>query len=291
MIMRNKGGTMGYSWLILAGALSLSGCAAFRSGETQVSRNELRAMLADKTIRPFSDIIVTWKNFPYKTAIDIVGEGTLAVSSPKKPAGEPVPEEDLDRFRERAKRILAEAGLYSPEKGSGTLKLEMTTINWWTYRELWRGFLVDTAFIFIIPASLKTGYNITASFKPPEGAAVKVEEKAQRKTFFHLLLAPLYPLFTPGASENGLVKNMLWKISTDLHAKMKTAAVPPAAESPAPAAAPQEPAAQAVASPAAAAPQEAAPPVQPAPAVPAPRTTPERAGGTITPEDAPADDD
>lgn len=251
-----------YKFFPLAAALFASGCAGFRSGNAPVSRNELGAMLSDKAVRPFADVTVTWKNYPYKSAIDTIGEGTVA--GPPKRAAVPVPPEDLDRLRERAKSILAEAGLYSPEKGSGTLELEMTSINRWTYRELWRGFLVDTPFVFIVPSSFRTGYNLAAGFRAPSGAAVKVEETAGRKTVFHLLLAPLYPLFTPGAAESGLIRNMLWKISTDIYGKLKTAQAPPRADrKPAPAApaAAQEPVPPPQSLPAAVPRQEAAQPV------------------------------
>ncbi len=268
--------------VILAAALFASGCAAFRSGETAVARNELEALLADKTVRPFAEIKGTWKNFPYKSAIDIIGEGT--VSGPPKPTSVPVPQEDLDSFLARAKKVLAEAGLYSPDKGSGTLELEMTTINRWSYKQLWRGYMVDTAFIFIVPSSLKTGYHLSAAFRPPAGAEVKTEGTAQRKTVFHILLAPLYPLFAPGASESGILNTLLWKASTDIYGKIK---LPKASPSPAaPAAAPaQETALPAIPEPPAA-PVQPEPAAAPVPAAPAPDTVIKQA-----PETAPAADD
>ncbi|MBI4801759.1 MAG: hypothetical protein HY796_04455 [Elusimicrobia bacterium] len=218
--------------------LFASGCAAFRSGDALVSRNDLRTMLSDKTLTPFADLKVTWKNFPYKSAIDTIGEGSI--SNPPKHAAVPVPPEDLDWFRERAKSVLSDAGLYSPEKGSGALELELTSINRWAYKELLRGFMVDTPFIFIVPASFKTGYRLAAGFETPSGAA-RVEETARRNTVFHLLLVPLYPFFSPGAKESSLINNMLWKTATDIYGKMKGGfeSAPAAQAAPAPAVSPQ----------------------------------------------------
>ncbi|MBU2574406.1 MAG: hypothetical protein KKH28_10060 [Elusimicrobia bacterium] len=228
---------------VLAAVLFASGCAAFRSGDARVSRNDFRTMLSDKTVAPFADIRVTWKNFPYKSPIDTIGEGS--VLNPPKQRAVPVPAGDLDRFRTHAKSVLADAGLYNAEKGSGTLELEMTSINRWTYKELLRGFMVDTPFIFIVPASFKTGYRLAAAFETPSGAA-KVEETGQRKTVFHLLLVPLYPFFSPGAKESGLINNMLWKTATDIYGKLKlqapaSGAVPEAVQESAPAAQPAPP--------------------------------------------------
>ena len=248
---------------VLAAVLLGSGCAAFQSGDVRVSRASFDAMLADKTVTPFADVTVTWKNLPYQTAIDTIGEGS--VSSPPKRRAVPVPTEDLARFRERAKRVMADAGLYDAEKGTGTLKLEMSSINRWTYKELMRGFMVESPFILIIPASLKTGYRLTAAFETPAGTA-RVEEAAQRKTVFHLLLIPMYPFFSPDSRENSLIRHMLWKASTDIYEKMKRQAPalspgPAAGQESAPAA-PAVPAAPAPAEPAAAPQKAAEQPVQ-----------------------------
>jgi hypothetical protein len=214
------------NWILLAAVLSASGCAAFQSGDVRVSRSDLKAMLSDTTVEPFADIKVSWKSLPYKNPLDTIGEGSI--SNPPKPQPVPVPPGDLARFRERAKSILADAGLYDVAKGSGTLELEMASVNRWTYKELLRSFMVETPFIFIVPASLKTGYRLTAGFQTPSGTAV-VEEAAQRKTAFHLLLVPLYPFFSPGAKESSLINNMLWKVSTDVYRKIKHPAPLPAA--------------------------------------------------------------
>jgi len=214
------------NWIVLAAVLFSFGCAAFKSGDVRISKNGLKAMLSDKTVTPFAEVRVTWKNFPYKSPADYIGEGS--VLNPPKQQALPVPPGDLSRLREHAKNILGDAGLYNAEKGSGTLELEMNSINRWTYKELLRGFMVETPFILIIPASFKTGYHLAAGFDTPSGTA-KIEETAERNTVFHILLIPLYPFFSPGAKENSLIKNMLWKASTDIYEKMRHPAALPKA--------------------------------------------------------------
>lgn len=212
--------------IILAAFLAASGCAASRSGDILISRPDLREMLSERAATPFSDLKVSWENFPYKNPTDYIGEGSL--SGPPKPMSVPVPPEDLTSFKERARNIFAEAGLYDVNRGSGTLRLTLTSAGRWTYSELFRTFLVETAFVFIIPSSLRVNYYLTAEFETTAGPA-KVEETGQQKTVFHLLLAPLYPFCAPGAKESSLIKNMLWKAALDVYARMDKRTRPAAA--------------------------------------------------------------
>ncbi len=207
-----------YRLLLLSAVLpALWGCASFNSGDILVERGTARAMLADKSITPFSEIEVYWQNFPYRSAIDSIGEGS---TRPRKQLPRPVEPEEAAALRSRAKEIFAEAGLYDKARGSGTLRLELTTLGRWTYRDLFHSYLVDTGFIFIIPSSLQVKYLLTADFAVPSGT-LRVETEARNKTTFHILMAPLYPFFSPGAREHGLLKQMLWRSATDVYARLK----------------------------------------------------------------------
>jgi|GEM_PF-881642 len=209
--------------LLLAALPAFWGCASFNSGDILVEKDTARAMLEDKAIVPFSELQVSWRNFPYKAATDSIGEGS---TRPKVVKPVPVLPEDAAALNRKAREIFAKAGLYDKEKGRGTLRLELTTFGRWTYGELLHSFLVDTGFIFIIPASIKVNYFLTADFAVRRGV-VRVETEGRNKTTFHLLLAPLYPFFPPGARENGLLKQMLWRSATDVYAKLKAAGYSP----------------------------------------------------------------
>lgn len=198
----------------------LSGCASFNSGDVLVERGAARAMLDDRTVVPFSDIKVSWRNYPYRAPTDAIGEGSI--SNPLKPRTVPAPEEDSAALAARAREIFRAAGLYDKEKGRGTLRLELTSFGRWTYSDLFHSYLVDTGFIFIIPSSLRVNYGLTADFAVSTGMA-RVETVGQRKTVFHLLLAPLYPFFAPGPRENTLLKQMLWRSATEVYVKLKAA--------------------------------------------------------------------
>jgi len=213
--------------LLLTLAAGLSGCASFNSGDVLVERETARAMLDDKALTPFSAIEVSWQNFPYRAATDSIGEGSI--TNPKKLKPVQVNAGDADAFARRARDIFAEAGLYDRARGRGTLRLELTSFGRWTYSDLWRSFLVDTGFIFILPASLHVNYYLTADFAAAPGP-VRVETEARNKTTFHLFMAPLYPFLSPGSREKGLLKQMLWRSATDVYAKLKAAG--PAADLP-----------------------------------------------------------
>jgi len=206
--------------LLLAALPLLWGCASFNHGDILVERSAAKAMLEDSTIRPFSEIRVSWKNFPYRSASDSIGEGS--VSAPKRIKPVPVPPEDSADLTRQAREVFARAGLYDKEKGSGALDLDLTTMGRWTYRELMRSYFVDTSFIFLIPSSLRVNYYLAADFSVSTGP-VRVETEAMNKTTFHLLLIPLYPFTSPGGRESKLLKQMLWRSATDVYARLKAA--------------------------------------------------------------------
>ena len=221
--------------LFLAALPALWGCASFNSGDILVERGTARAMLSDKDLTPFSEIQVSWQTFPYRAPTDSIGEGS---TRPKKIKPLPVDPADAAAFSRKAREIFAKAGLYDKARGRGTLRLELTSFGRWTYGDLFRSYLVDTGFIFLIPSSLRVNYYLAADFAVSSGA-VRVETEARNKTTFHLLMAPLYPFFSPGVRENGLLKQMLWRSATDVYARLKAAGaaareLPPKAAQPEP---------------------------------------------------------
>lgn len=212
--------------LLLAAMPAFWGCASFNSGDTRVDRSVAMAMLEDKAVVPFAGLEISWRNFPYRAPTDSIGEGSASRPAKKvKPV--PVGYGDEADFVAEAREIFGRAGLYDKARGQGTLRLELTTFGRWTYGDLFRSFLVDTGFIFIIPASLRVNYFMTADFAAG-GKTVRVETEATNKTTFHLLLAPLYPFLSPGAKENGLLRQMLWRSATDTYSSLKAAGAPAA---------------------------------------------------------------
>ena len=222
--------------LIPAAFLLATGCASFNSGDVLVSRSNLRSMMDARDLRPAAEIRLSWKNFPYKSGLDTIGEGTAI---PVKPRPLPVPISDTAWLKEHVEDIFAEAGLYDAQKGSGTISVMLTSYGRWTYSEIFGSFLVDTGYILIIPATLRVNHQLVVEYNGAGGRS-SVEEIGQNKTTFHALLFPLYPLFTPGRKEHSLLKNMLWKSAVDVYLKVKRGAVSPAKQEPAPPAKPGE---------------------------------------------------
>ncbi|MDA8131246.1 MAG: hypothetical protein M0011_07045 [Elusimicrobia bacterium] len=210
---------------LLALLPALWGCASFNSGDMLVDRKTAGAMLEDKELVPFSALEVSWRNYPYRAPTDSIGEGSVSHTNRVMPVQ--VDPGDEAAFRRKAEEIFAKAGLLDKVRGKGNLRLELTSFGRWTYGDLFRSFLVDTGFVFIIPASLRVNYYLTADFAVSSGT-VRVETEARNKTTFHLLLAPLYPFFSPGARENGLLRQMLWRSATDVYSKLKAAGSAPA---------------------------------------------------------------
>ncbi|MBI5744928.1 MAG: hypothetical protein HY952_10315 [Elusimicrobia bacterium] len=209
----------------LLAAAALCGCASFNSGDIKVRRETAAAMLADREITPFADVQVSWRVFPYRAPTDSIGEGSISRPTVIKPVqAEPGAAAD---FAELARQVFGEAGLYDQGRGRGALRLELTTLGKWTYGDLFKSFLVDTGFIFIIPASLRENYYLTADFAAPE-KQVRVETEGTNKTTFHLLMMPLYPFAPPGRKETSLLRQMLWRSATDVYTRLKAAGGVPA---------------------------------------------------------------
>lgn len=240
---------------------ALSGCAAFTSGDLKVDKEIAQQMLADNSIKPFADIQLDWKNYPYRAPSDHVADGSTIDEHGKFRAAviQPVlvPPEDRAAMLKRARKVFGQAGLYDRKKGGGTLRLALTSMNRWTYGELFRSYFVETGFIFLIPTSLPVNYLLHADFETSTGSA-HVELLGRNNTTFHLLLAPLYPFFGPGHGEKNLMNQMLWRAATDVYSAMDRAA-----RAPKPQPGPQEAAPQAPAVPA------AAPAAAPEPEIPA----------------------
>lgn len=211
---------MTYKSFIPLALLAACGCISVRSGDILVERETMASMMEDKSIKPFSQIDVSWMNYPYRGPTDSIGEGS--VSNPKKIMPVPVEYNDMNSFRKEVKETLSEAGLYDPVKGSGKIKIDMLSFGKWTYRDLFSSYLVDTGFIFILPSSLKVNYYITAECQTSTGTA-KIEVLGQHKTIFHLLMAPLYPFSSPSSKEHGLINQMLWRAATDIYSALKKA--------------------------------------------------------------------
>ncbi|MEW6042130.1 MAG: hypothetical protein AB1633_11480, partial [Elusimicrobiota bacterium] len=104
-------------------------------------------------------------------------------------------------------------------RGTGTININLTSYGRWTYKLLSKTFLVDTPFIMILPSSVIVPHHFEFECTNSSGT-FKIEETARLKTTFHILLFPLYPLFSPGAREKSLIRSVLWKASVDIHSKI-----------------------------------------------------------------------
>jgi hypothetical protein len=201
--------------LITAALLLAAGCVSFNSSDTRIPREDLHRMTSGREIKPAAEIRITWENFPYKNAIDTIGEGRV---QPAPLQAVPVSSDDMDWLRSHAGEIFGKAGLYDTRNGTGTITLSLTSYGRWTYGEILRSFLVDTGWIFILPATLRVNHRLAAEYDGTSGR-VAAEESGQSRTTFHALLFPLYPLLPPGAREHSLLKKMLWKSAADIYLK------------------------------------------------------------------------
>ncbi len=168
-------------------------------------------MKDEKSKPAFSSVTLSWKQVPFKSTTEFIGLSR----EEKIPKLCPVKAKDEAYFRRKASNILKKAGVYNVENGSGTVNIVLTSYGKWTYKSLMKGFLVDTAFIMILPSSIVVKYRLAAEGEI-SGKPFQVEETATVKTAFHFLLVPLYPLFRPQRVERALIRNMLWNLSSKI---------------------------------------------------------------------------
>ena len=194
-----------------AGLVLLAGCASFQSGSF-INRGAMWEMRDEKSKSAFSSVALSWKQIPFKSATEFIGLSR----EEKIPKLCPVKAKDEAYFRRKASAILKEAGVYDVENGSGTANIVLTSYGKWTYKSLMKGFLVDTAFIMILPRSIMVKYRLAAEGEI-SGKPFQVEETATLKTTFHLFLFPLYPLLTPQRVERAIIRSMLWNLSSKIY--------------------------------------------------------------------------
>lgn len=190
---------------ILAAMVFCCGCMSY-SKATVVTRGQMqeaRACAAGQS-RKFKEISVDWKQRLLRTD----AQNTGLTPQEKKVPPQPVDEADLLWLDKLVRQRFAEAGLYDPETGSGTLRVVVISYNRWTYGQLTHGFLIDTSWLFILPASISTVHYMNFSMQQDD-STVEFTKNSTVKTCFHLLLFPLYPFMPPGRSETGALKSLV----------------------------------------------------------------------------------
>lgn len=190
----------------------LTSCASFKTMEP-FPRKIIHQATNDKEKRPFSKILVRWRNFPLLTFQDTIGYSDEEKAKIKP---QEVPYSDYAKFKKRIIKAFTETGLYDEKNGNGTVKVDLTSYGRWTYAELMRSFLTETSFIYILPQSLKVGYHMKLEIER-DGQTKSAQEYSYIKTTFHLLIFPLYPFSSFSSAESGILKNMAWKAVTDAY--------------------------------------------------------------------------
>ena len=215
------------SLLLPAGIMIfLSACAAFTSGEIKLDRDIAVDMVSDHEKKVYSEIKVSWENFPYRSGTDKIGTGEIDEGTGEFKQQEIKPETadpaDQQKLLELAKKIFKKAGLYDRNKGKDTLQLYLQTINRWDYGTLLNTFFVETPFILILPRSLPTGYMLMADIETATSTA-HIELAATNKTYFFLPLAPLYPLLSPSRGEKKILNQIFWRMATEIYEEQRKA--------------------------------------------------------------------
>lgn len=161
--------------------------------------------------KPFSNILVQWKNYPYSEyhKIDNLEKEDKTIRY------QDVEAKDYARFKNNILRKFKELGLYDVENGTGSLKIILVSYGRWTYKELFKTYLTDTAYIFILPSSLPITYKMIAILEQGENQK-RFENIGYVKTVFFLPLFPLYPLMTYNGAEKTLINNLLYKTIKDI---------------------------------------------------------------------------
>ncbi|MDD4005016.1 MAG: hypothetical protein PHW69_07415 [Elusimicrobiaceae bacterium] len=186
---------------VLSIAALCCGCMSFHTAPV-VTRGQMRtAQECAGQNRKFREITVEWKQRIFKTA----SQNTALTPEEKKLPPVPVSPKDRQWLLETVEKKFAAAGLYDRETGTDELHIVAISYNRWDYSSLSTGFLIDTGWMFILPASIPTVHYMHFAMKH-DGKISEFTKSAKVKTCFHLLLLPLYPFMPPGRSESSALK-------------------------------------------------------------------------------------
>jgi len=190
--------------------LSVAGCFSVRK-TSPLKRADLEKGFSGAAPAPFRDLQVLWQEIPPRTTADVINEppGDIKLNP------RPVPAEDLKNLEKISAECLKEFGLFDAEKGTGTLKVRLASLGRWNYHNIYKGLLVDTPLIFILPASVLVTHRFYLAGEI-SGKPFKFDDTAVVKTHFHLLVFPLFPLFNPRSQEKEAIRHMLYKTAMDL---------------------------------------------------------------------------
>ncbi|MGC8867670.1 MAG: hypothetical protein ACP5PA_05620, partial [Elusimicrobiales bacterium] len=166
--------------------------------------------------KPFSKILLQWKNYPYSDYHKI---NILEKDSSQLKAVE-VEQNDYSRLKDMITEAFKENGLYDEITGSGTIKILLLSYGRWKYLELLTTYFTDTPYIFIIPSSLGVRYRMIAKTEQNSDER-KFENEGYVKTTFFLGLFPLYPLMTFKGAEKTTLKNLINKTIIDIISDQK----------------------------------------------------------------------
>jgi hypothetical protein len=194
---------------ILIVFLFLTSCIS--SAKTDiVLRGELKEIYSRQS-QPYKKILVRWINYPYK---DFHKFSYLEKNADDiKPVE--VDEKSYLKFKSKIINEFKESGLYDEENGSGTVKILLTTYGRWTIKELLSTYLVDTAYIFLLPSSLEVNYIMKVKAEK-EDKTINFEKQGQVKTTFFFLFLPVSIFSSFGGSEKTVLNNLIYQTIAEL---------------------------------------------------------------------------
>jgi hypothetical protein len=175
-----------------------------------VLRGELKEIYSRQS-QPYKKILVRWINYPYK---DFHKFNYLEKNADDiKPVE--VDEKSYLKFKSKIINEFKESGLYDEENGSGTVKILLTTYGRWTIKELLSTYLVDTAYIFLLPSSLEVNYIMKVKAEK-EDKTINFEKQGQVKTTFFFLFLPVSIFSSFGGSEKTVLNNLIYQTIAEL---------------------------------------------------------------------------
>jgi hypothetical protein len=189
--------------------LFLTSCIS--SAKTDIIfRGELKEIYSKKS-QPYKKVLVKWINYPYK---DFHKFNYLEKNAEDiKPVE--VDEKSYLKFKSKIINEFKESGLYDEENGSGTVKILLTSYGRWTTKELFSTYLVDTAYIFLLPSSLEVNYIMKVKAEK-EDKNINFEKQSQVKTTFFFLFLPVSLFSSFSGSEKTVLNNLIYQTISEL---------------------------------------------------------------------------
>lgn len=188
-------------YILLILMFTFSGCMATRNTASLYTSQAIDNAARCSAVKPYKEVKVSWYQKPFITEVQQNLED-------KESRYAPCTQKEYDKLLALAANIYSKYGLVDENNGEDALQVHLLSDDWWRMSQLWGGFFIDTAFLFLWPASIVTTHKINVTSSRPANSFVYNNEGTVKATF-HLFLFLAYPFAIPSSKQYAAMEDLI----------------------------------------------------------------------------------